>query len=380
MSPASEPITVPRGLKNVVVTDTTIGDVRGEEGFYHYRQYDATELARTSRFEDVWHLMIHGTLPDDAESAAFARRIGELRLLSPATVDLLRKVVTPEVEPLAALRLALASEGILERPLFDLTEGERTDAALRYAAIAPTVVAAAHRLSQGLDVIDADPTAGHVSDYLRMSTVSADDDAVSALQTYLITTIDHGFNASTFAGRVVASSGSDMTSSILGALGAFLGPLHGGAPGRALAALDEIGDPANTRDWVRGRIAAGEIIMGFGHAVYRTHDPRAELLKEVVTARYDSSLVRRATAVEAEIEAAINELKPGRRLYANVEFYAGVLMSEVGLPPSMFTPTFGVARIVGWTANVLEQAAERKIIRPVARYVGPEPRRGAFDR
>ncbi|EGD56530.1 Citrate (Si)-synthase [Gordonia neofelifaecis NRRL B-59395] len=367
-------------MKNVVVTDTTIGDVRGEEGFYHYRQYDATELARTSRFEDVWHLMIHGTLPDDAESAAFARRIGELRLLSPATVDLLRKVVTPEVEPLAALRLALASEGILERPLFDLTEGERTDAALRYAAIAPTVVAAAHRLSQGLDVIDADPTAGHVSDYLRMSTVSADDDAVSALQTYLITTIDHGFNASTFAGRVVASSGSDMTSSILGALGAFLGPLHGGAPGRALAALDEIGDPANTRDWVRGRIAAGEIIMGFGHAVYRTHDPRAELLKEVVTARYDSSLVRRATAVEAEIEAAINELKPGRRLYANVEFYAGVLMSEVGLPPSMFTPTFGVARIVGWTANVLEQAAERKIIRPVARYVGPEPRRGAFDR
>lgn len=281
-------ITVPRGLKNVIVTDTRIGDVRGAEGFYHYRQYDATQLARTERFEDVWHLMYRGALPDAAESAAFAKRIGELRVLDGPTVDLLRRVVTPAVEPLATLRVALAAAGILERPLFDLSEQERTDAAMRYTALAPTIVAAAHRLSRGLDVIDADPTAAHAADYLRMSTGSTDTAAVEALQTYLITTIDHGFNASTFAGRVVASSGSDMTSSILGALGAFLGPLHGGAPGRALAALDEIGAPTNTREWVRSKVAGGEVIMGFGHAVYRTHDPRAELLKEVVTQRYDS--------------------------------------------------------------------------------------------
>ncbi|WP_026919437.1 citrate/2-methylcitrate synthase [Gordonia shandongensis] len=373
----NSPITVPRGLKNVIVTDTTIGDVRGDEGFYHYREYDATQLARTRTFEDVWHLMVHGHLPDAAESAAFAERVGALRVLSGTTVDLLRNVVTADVEPLAALRVALATEGITERPLFDLTPEQRGEAALRYAALAPTVVAAAHRLARGLDVIDADPDSSHTADYLRMATGSADPAAVEALQTYLVTTIDHGFNASTFAGRVVASSGSDITSSLLGALGAFLGPLHGGAPGRALAALDEIGEPANTRDWVRDKIAAGEVIMGFGHAVYRTHDPRAELLKEVVTQRYDSPLVRRATAVESEIETAINDLKPGRKLYANVEYYAGVLMSEVGLPPEMFTPTFGVARIVGWAANILEQAAEGKIIRPIARYVGPEPRRGS---
>ncbi|MGB6039329.1 MAG: citrate/2-methylcitrate synthase [Gordonia sp. (in: high G+C Gram-positive bacteria)] len=376
-APGSALISVPRGLKNVIVTDTTIGDVRGDEGFYHYRQYDATQLARTEKFEDVWHLMIHGSLPDQAQSTAFTQQVGELRALDGATIDLLRRAVTPGVEPLAALRLALASAGILEQPLFDLDEAARTRAALRYAAIAPTVVAAAFRLAQGLDVIDADPSMGHVADYLRMSTGKTDEQAISALQTYLITTIDHGFNASTFAGRVVASSGSDMTSSILGALGAFLGPLHGGAPGRALAALDDIGDPANTRDWVRGKIESGDVIMGFGHAVYRTHDPRAQLLKEVVQARYDSPLVQHAVAVEGEIETAINELKPGRKLYANVEYYAGVLMSEVGLPPAMFTPTFGVARIVGWTANILEQAAEGKIIRPVARYVGPEPKRGA---
>ena len=371
----STPINVPRGLKNVIVTDTEIGDARGEEGFYHYREYDATDLARSSTFEDVWHLMVFGALPSPEQSAAFARRVGPLRTIDGATVDLLRQVVTPGVEPLAALRVALAAIGVGDRPLFDMDETERVDAALRVAAVVPTILAAAHRLSQGKDVIDADPDADHVSDYLRMATGAANPTSADSLRTYLITTIDHGFNASTFAGRVVASTGSDMTSSVLGALGAFLGPLHGGAPSRALAALEEIGDPSNTRDWVRGRIERGEIIMGFGHAVYRTHDPRAELLKSVVQQRYRTSLVRQATSVEAEIESAINELKPGRKLYANVEFYAGVLMHEVGLPPEMFTPTFGVARVVGWTANILEQAAEDKIIRPIARYVGPEPRR-----
>ncbi|WP_341267705.1 MULTISPECIES: citrate/2-methylcitrate synthase [Gordonia] len=371
----STPITVPRGLKNVIVTDTEIGDVRGEEGFYHYRQFDATELARTCTFEDVWHLMVFGSLPDPGQSEAFARRIAALRVIDGATVDLLRSIVTPETDPLAALRVALAALGLADRPLYDVPAADRVDSALRAAAVVPTVLAAAHRLSRGQEVLDADPDADHVSDYLRMATGSTDAEAADALRTYLITTIDHGFNASTFAGRVVASTGSDMTSSVLGALGAFLGPLHGGAPSRALAALDDIGDPSNTRDWVRGRIESGEKIMGFGHAVYRTHDPRSELLKSVVQQRFDSPLVHHATAVEAEIEAAINELKPGRRLYANVEFYAGVLMSEVGLPPEMFTPTFAVARVVGWTANILEQAAEGKIIRPVARYVGPLPAR-----
>jgi len=371
----STPITAPRGLKNVIVTDTEIGDVRGEEGFYHYRQFDATELARTCTFEDVWHLMVFGSLPDPGHSEAFARRVAALRVIDGATVDLLRSIVTPETDPLAALRVALAALGLADRPLYDVPAADRVDSALRAAAVVPTVLAAAHRLSRGQEVLDADPDADHVSDYLRMATGSTDAEAADALRTYLVTTIDHGFNASTFAGRVVASTGSDMTSSVLGALGAFLGPLHGGAPSRALAALDDIGDPSNTRDWVRGRIESGEKIMGFGHAVYRTHDPRSELLKSVVQQRFNSPLVHHATAVEAEIEAAINELKPGRRLYANVEFYAGVLMSEVGLPPEMFTPTFAVARVVGWTANILEQAAEGKIIRPVARYVGPLPAR-----
>ncbi|NKY18198.1 citrate/2-methylcitrate synthase [Tsukamurella spumae] len=363
------PLVAPEGLKNVIVTDTELGDVRGEEGYYHYRGHDAARLAATVSFEDAWHLVLFGSLPGADDAAAFRARVGALRALDGRTVDLLRATVRPGTEPMHALRVALAALGVGDRPLMDLSEEERTAAALRSAAVTPTILATAHRLARGEAPIEADPDAGHAADYLRMATGDTDPDDAAALQIYLVATIDHGFNASTFAGRVIASTGSDMASCLLGALGAFLGPLHGGAPSRALAALAEIGDPANTREWVRGKISRDEKIMGFGHAVYRTHDPRSELLKGVAR-RYDSPLVRQALAVESEIEAAINELKPGRRLYANVEYYAGVLMSEVGLPPSMFTPTFGVARVVGWSANVLEQVRQGKIIRPSARYVG----------
>ncbi len=367
---STEPITVPRGLKNVVVADTALGDVRGEQGFYHYRQYDATTLARTTGFEEVWHLMLFGRLPDQTEATAFARRVGALRVAPGRVLDLVRATAAPGIDPLHVLRVAIAALGLPDRPMYDLDEGARLDAALRYAAIAPTVLAAAHRLSLELPVLDPDPGADHAADYLRMATGAAHPRDVEAVGTYLVATIDHGFNASTFAGRVVASTGSDMASCLLGALGAFLGPLHGGAPSRALAALEDIGDPANTRSWVRQRIAAGDKVMGFGHAVYRTRDPRSELLKKIAL-QYDSELVTQAVAVEDEIEPAINELKPGRRLYANVEYYAGVVMSLAGLPPEMFTPTFCVARTVGWTANILEQARDGKIIRPSARYVGP---------
>jgi citrate synthase len=171
---------------------------------------------------------------------------------------------------------------------------------------------------------------------------------------------------------VVTSTGADVGAAIVAALGALSGPLHGGAPDRALASLDEIGSPDRIEPWVRARVAAGDRIMGFGHAVYRTEDPRSLLLREVALG-LGGELVEFATAVEREVVRVLHELKPERQLYANVEFYAGVVMELCGLPRSMFTPTFAVSRVVGWSANVLEQAEERRIIRPAARYVGPPP-------
>ena len=195
-----------------------------------------------------------------------------------------------------------------------------------------------------------------------------------ALTRYLILTIDHGFNASTFTARVIASTGADMGACIVGAIGALSGPLHGGAPSRALDLLNEIGEADRARAVVAGKVTRGERIMGFGHAVYTTTDPRSEMLKETAQG-LGGPLADLAVEVEQTVVDVLAELKPGRHLYANVEFYAGVVMALCEVPPEMFTPTFASSRVIGWAANVLEQAEDPKIIRPSARYVGPPPPR-----
>ena len=174
----------------------------------------------------------------------------------------------------------------------------------------------------------------------------------------------------TFTARVVTSTGSDLGSAVVAALGALLGPLHGGAPSRSLDTLDAIGDPANAADWVRATVVAGGRVMGFGHAVYRTEDPRCVLLREIAEG-LGGELVAQAVAVEAEVERTLAELKPGRRLKANVEWYAAVVMAGCGLDRSLFTPTFAASRVIGWCAHALEQATDGRLIRPSSRYVGP---------
>lgn len=359
----------------MIVTDTEVGDVLGDEGRFHYRGYDAVELAKTCTFEQVWHLMAYGVLPprESADLARFTEEIARMRAI-PDSLTALIGTATPETNPLHMLRTCVSELGarVPMRPTYDLDPTQRLRDLLTISAATPTILAATYRASQGLAPLDPDPSLPHAVDYVRMATGDLpSEDAARAVERYLIATIDHGFNNSTFAARVVTSSGSDVASCIVAAIGGFLGPLHGGAPDRALQALDEIGDPANTEAWVREQIAVGAKIMGFGHAVYRTHDPRAEMLKELL-ASYDDELVHRAFAVEQAIERALAELKPGHTLYANVEFYAGVVISLAGLPPAMFTPTFAVARVIGWAANIAEQAAQGKIIRPIARYTGLE--------
>ena len=371
----SDTITVPRGLAGVEVTDTEIGDVLGEEGFYHYRGLSAVDLATTRSFEEVWHLLAVGHLPTDAEIESFLRRVGPLRVLPAVVSDVLPAICAATSEPLQVLRTALSLWGSTsgQRPLYDSPEAERLQSALAVASVTPTIVAAAHRLQKGLEPLDPDPALGLAEDYLRMVTgrVPEPRDA-RAVESYLVSTMDHGFNASTFTARVVASTGADLAACVVAALGSFSGPKHGGAPSRALEALDEIGSADRAEGYVRDHLLRGERIMGFGHAVYRTRDPRSEMLRGIAQ-RYDHPLVDLAVQVEEIFERTLAELKPGRELHANVEFYAGVVMKVAGLEPAMFTPTFCVARMVGWTANILEQARDTKIIRPSARYIGPSP-------
>jgi citrate synthase len=375
MTVTDAPVLVPPGLRNVVVTETELGDVRGEEGFCHFRQYSAVDLARTRTFEDVWFLFLEGRLPTAAEAAALAAEIAPLRRLPPELRDALPAIAAAgsRPEPVKGLRTALSLLAAVRDvpPLWDADTATQRASALLVCAVTPTILAALHRLRAGREPLEPRADLSTAANWLYLLTgeVPAPEHA-RAVERYLGATADHGFAASTFTARVVASTGADLVSAVVAAIGAFSGPLHGGAPDRALAALDEIGSPDRVDAWVRAKVRAGERIMGFGHAVYRTDDPRAVLLREVATG-LGGDLVGFATAVEADVVRVLAELRPGRRLYPNVEFYAGVVMELCGIPRSMFTPTFTVSRVVGWTAHVLEQAGERRIIRPAARYVGP---------
>ncbi len=372
-------IDVPRGLTNVVVAETRIGDVRGAEGFFHYRGVSGVELAADARFEDAWHLVALGALPaDDSDAGRWRTRTAAARRIPAPVSETLPSIARSGLDAMAQLRtaLALVSAADGRRALYDEDESERVDDAVRLAAVAPALIAALHRLGRGLDPLAPDRVLDPISDYLRMLLGSTPDARlVTALGTYLTAAIDHGFNASTFTARVIASTGADLASCVGGALGALAGPLHGGAPARTLDMLDEIGSPDRAEAWVRDRVHHGGRIMGFGHAVYRTEDPRSRLLRGVAQRlRADglaSDRVDLAVTVEQTVLRVLDELKPGRSLRTNVELYAAVVMEACGIPRELFTPTFASARLIGWGAHACEQVQDGKILRPSSRYVGP---------
>ncbi|MFN0090731.1 MAG: citrate/2-methylcitrate synthase [Acidimicrobiales bacterium] len=341
-------IEVPAGLADVAVAATTVGDVVGDEGWYHYRGTSAVELARRASFEEAAALVLD-------ESGAPA--LGE-RGLPPAVAELVGRL---------DLRSGLSALGaaIGARPLVDIDPAQRRADAVRLISALPTLVASIHHRRPA----EPRPELGHAANYLWMTTgAEPKAELVRALETYLVLTIDHGFNASTFTARVIASCGADLGACVVGAFGALSGPRHGALQTRVLDMLDAIGEPERAEGWLRAQIAGGGRLLGFGHAVYRAPDPRAALLREVLAA----VAPERARLVE-QVERAGLELLAGRRLVTNVDLYAAPLLEACGLPRPLLAATFAVSRVVGWCAHALEQAAEPKIIRPAAYYVGRPP-------
>jgi citrate synthase len=265
---------------------------------------------------------------------------------------------------------------------------ETTSAADLVGAVAVLACAWANR-RRGVAPIRPDPSRSHAADLVRMLGMGDDSARANALDAYLVTVSDHGLNASTFAARVVASTGSDRVSALVAALGALKGPLHGGAPGPVLDMLDAIGSPARALGVLAEQLGQGQRIMGMGHRIYRVRDPRAHTLERAVE-RLGQALAERggaqdarvrerlglARAVEREAESLLNARKPARPLRANVEFYTAVLLEAVGVPRELFTALFAAARSAGWIAHVAEQKARGRLIRPASRYVGawPPPR------
>ncbi len=366
----------PAGLEGVVVAHTQIGDVRGLEGFYHYRQYDAIELNRRRSLEDVWYLMFRGHLPGKAERDEFGREIAAHRALPDDLVPFLSLVAATEpFDPMTALRTAIsfAAQRAGFRSWLDISEEQLYDNAMQISAQTPVLLAALYRLRGGQQPVPPDPELSVAGNYLYMlSGQRPDPQRVWALERYLVSTIDHGFNASTFTARVIASTGADIGSAVTGAIGSLSGPLHGGAPSRVLEMLDDIGSPDRAEAWVRAAVGRGDRIMGFGHRVYKGKDPRSALMREVAST-LGGPTAEFAMAVEDTIVRVLAEEKPGRALNANVEFYAGVVMDACGIPRELFTPTFASSRVIGWCAHVLEQVSGNRLIRPSARYDGQAP-------
>jgi len=365
---------VPRGLEGVVVSETTIGDVRGLEGFFHYRQYSAVELAEKRSLEDVWFLLFNATLPTTEESARFRTEIAQLRELPPGLMALL-PTIAAQGSPLDVLRTGVSLLGAeLGWPATtDIDAETLRRQATRLCALVPTLLTAAYRISAGLEPVPPRADLASAANYLWMLTgQEPSTEHAGAVEQYLMLTIDHGFNSSTFTARVITSTGADLAAAICGAIGALSGPLHGGAPSRALDMLDAIGTPDRADAWIRHAVGRGERIMGFGHRVYKTDDPRSVFLREVARS-LGGPLVDFACDVERIVVDVLAELKPGHQLYANVEFFAGVVMDACGIPRRMFTPTFASSRVIGWATQAMEQAADNRLIRPTARYVGPPP-------
>lgn len=360
------------GLENVVAVQTAISHVDGQAGKLIYCGYDISDLVYHQPFEAVWYLLLYGELPSRSEFSRFMQTIYLYSELPDSTIRLIRTL--PHDAPFAsvvrtALSAVYAAWGM--RPSIDLTPQELEQDCIRAAAITPAVIAASYRIRQGLEPVAPDPDLLYPARFLQMITGEIPSaNAVKTVTRYMILTADHGMNASTFTARVTTSTGADVGSAVVAAAGALSGPLHGGAPSLVLETLDEIGSVDQAAVWAAAKIRAGEKIMGFGHRVYKTTDPRGEALKQTA-AEIGAPRLADAEQIEQIITTVFENLKPGRGIYANVEFYSAVALDGAGLPRELFTPTFVVARTVGWAAHIREQASHNRIMRPKSQYVGP---------
>jgi citrate synthase len=358
------------GLEGVVAAETALSHVDGLKGELIIAGYDVEEIAPNATFEEATYLLWHGKRASAAELVAFTRELAGLRALPEATMALLAAVAKERKPVMDALRIAA---GTLDLNV-DGNDQERVTRAL--LARMPTVVAAYWRLRNGEEPVAPRDDLGHSANYLYMlSGKEADAAAVRGMETYLNTIIDHGLNASTFAARVIIATQSDITSAVVGAIGALKGPLHGGAPGPALEMVFEIGTAEKVEPYLRAKLDRGERLMGFGHRVYKVRDPRAEVLGKAADAMFAEGERRKlyelAKVVEQKSLALLAEYKPGRNLQTNVEFYTALLLHGLDLETQLFTPTFAIGRAAGWIAHCREQLATGRIIRPQSRYVGP---------
>jgi citrate synthase len=359
------------GLEGVVASPSAISYVDGQVGKLLYRGYNILELAERSTFEEVTHLLWHGELPTRKELEDLRIAIAQEMALPPGVVDVLKRIAR-RAEPMDALRTGLSALACFDPPPAQATREANVPLAMRLVARTPTIIAAYQRLRQGYEPEGPQAGLSLAENFLRMLTAKAPGPrAVHAMDVALVLHADHEFNASTFTARVVASTLADMYCATTAAVGALKGPLHGGANTAVMQSLRDVGSTERVEPWVRGQLGQGKKIFGFGHRVYKTMDPRAIVLKklsEEVGREVGDSLWFEMSSRMEEVVMQEKKLNP------NVDFYSASLYHAMGIPDDLFTPIFAVSRMSGWTAHVLEQYGDNRLIRPRADYTGPAER------
>jgi citrate synthase len=358
------------GLEGVVVADTRLSRVDGQQGTLIYVGYPIEELARNTTFEEVCYLLWHGRLPDRQGLDELRRLISAEHGLPGEIVDLLRGAPRG-AHPTAILRTAVSALSLHDPEAEDMSRPANLRKAIRLTARIPTITAATARIRRGLEPVD--PLEGRplASNLLYMiNGQEPEERQTRAMDAALTLHADHGFNASTFSARVTIATLSDLYSAVTSAIGTLKGPLHGGANERVMRMLQEIGSPDNAEAWVRGALERGDRVMGFGHRVYRTLDPRAPVLRALGEELGSSIWFEIADRVREVMHQEME--RRGKQIYANVDFYSASVYERLGIPTDLFTNIFACARVSGWTAHILEQLEDNRLIRPKARYVGPE--------
>ncbi len=361
------------GLAGVVAAQTYLSSVNGLTGELIIAGFPLQELASRATFEEAVYLLWNGALPTSSELDEFRQALITRRVLPSATIEVLRAAAQNRLPPMDALLLAASTLSL------DLEKEEPRHQAVAVLARFPVIIATYARLLSGQDILSPRDDLGQAANYLYLlfGKVPSPERA-RGLETYLNTVVDHGLNASTFTARVIASTGSDLISAVVGAIGALKGPLHGGAPGPALDMVFEIGEANRAEGILRGKLERHERLMGFGHRVYQTRDPRTDVLSAAAEKMFqksgDMALYTLAREVESVALRLLEEYYPDRHLKTNVEFYTALLLHGLGLSTDLFTPTFAMSRAAGWIAHIFEQQQQKRIIRPESEYIGAKNR------
>jgi citrate synthase len=360
-----------KGLEGVVAAQTRISDVDGQQGKLFYAGYDIVDLARHATFEEVIYLLHNLELPTRAQLQETTAALRAASALDDYLVELLSSL-SGRVGPMTALRTMISAAAAVDPDVDDDSEAANRRKSFRLMARTPQIVATYQRLRTGADAIEPRDDLGVAANFLYALTGKEPDPQVARdFDVVLLLYADHTMNASTFAGRVAAATLADMYAAATAAAATLQGPLHGGAIEQVRRMLDDIGAPDRAAGWVRERLGRKEKVMGFGHRVYKTWDPRATVLREIAERLGQHFGDSRWYDTSARVQETVMEEK---RLHPNVDFYTASVYSALGLPPDLYTPLFACARMAGWTAHIREQYADNRLIRPDSEYTGPPPR------